>query len=134
MLPDPFWQRVDKSAECWLWTGQRNTDGYGQYKVKGVRKMVHRLAYEELVGPIPNGLTLDHLCRTRNCVNPGHLEPITNAENILRGESFSAVNARKMTCSRGHPFTPENTRIENGWRRCRACANEYQQAWQRRTA
>ena len=80
------------------------------------------MAYELLVGPIPEYLTLDHLCRVRNCVNPAHLEPVTSAENILRGMSSPAQNARKTECLNGHAFTVENTLINViGARVCRTC-------------
>lgn len=85
----------------------------------------HRVVYEELVGPIPDGLMLDHLCRVRHCVNPEHLEPVTNRENVLRGEGHSAKAARATHCLKGHPYAGENLRIlSNGWRRCRACHRE----------
>lgn len=95
--------------DCWEWTGRKQTAGYGQTFVGGRGVVVHRLAYEHLVGPIPDGLVLDHLCRNRTCVNPAHLEPVSNKDNILRGVGPSAINARKTHCRRGHEFTPENT-------------------------
>jgi hypothetical protein len=86
-------------------------------------KAAHRLFYEQLVGPIPDGLQLDHLCRVRHCVNPDHLEPVTQTANVLRGIGPTAVNAGKTHCVHGHPFTPDNTYInKQGNRHCRACA------------
>jgi len=119
-----FWERVHKTDGCWLWTGALNDEGYGA--VRGPNKKntrAHRFAYEITVGPIPPGLTLDHLCRTRNCVNPAHLEPVTNKENLLRGEGWAAKNARKTHCVHGHEFTPDNIYTIPGrtWRECRKC-------------
>lgn len=110
--PDDFWKRVDKTDTCWLWTGPTQPhNGYGRLGYRGRSVFAHRLAYELLVGPIPDGLTLDHLCRVRTCVNPLHLEPVTQRENTLRGDTIAAANARKTSCKRGHPFSPENTHI-----------------------
>ncbi len=80
-----FWAKVDRSGECWLWTGNVYRDGYGQFYVERRQVRAHRWAYESEVGPIPEGLVLDHLCRVRLCVRPSHLEPVTNRENLLRG-------------------------------------------------
>ena len=115
-MQNRFWSKVNKTAECWLWTGALNHYGYGAFHLDGNARMAHRLAYAWLVGPIPSGLTLDHLCRNRACVNPAHLEPVTLAENKRRGESPAAVNARKTKCLRGHPLT----RRSDG-RYCRVC-------------
>lgn len=126
-----FWQKVDRRGpdECWPWLGCKNGSGYGDLYIDGRTRRAHRFAYELLVGPIPSGLTLDHLCRTRHCVNPAHLEPVTNKENLMRGVSFSALNAKKTHCKRGHEFTPENTvRPRDGRRRCRTCLNDRQRA------
>lgn len=79
----------------------------------------HRVAYEEIMGPVPEGLELDHLCRTRSCVNPSHLEPVTHRENMNRGD---VATRRKTHCPKGHPYDEENTGIYNGYRNCRACA------------
>lgn len=72
---------------CWIWLGELNRNGYGRVCVKGKRPVAHRHVYETLVGPIPEGLLLDHLCRVRCCVNPSHLEPVTPKENTLRGDA-----------------------------------------------
>jgi len=110
---------------CWPWVGSINPYGYGQARVgsraAGTSRMVgaHRAMYEVAVGPIPDGLQLDHLCRVRHCVNPLHLEPVTKYVNGIRGESFSAINARKTHCPRGHPYDSRN--VSNGGRMCSCC-------------
>lgn len=108
---------------CWLWEGC-TSDGYGIIGIgkSGIMR-VHRASYEIHVGPIPEGMTLDHLCRVRNCMNPRHMEVVTRGENVLRGMGRSAQNARKTECVHGHEFTPENTYIElgSGKRSCRMC-------------
>ncbi len=121
-----FWLKVAKQENgCWLWTGQ-TLRGYG--RTSGSNKFAHRAAYVMVKGPIPAGLTIDHLCRNHGCVNPAHLEAVTNRENILRGDSRSAQNARKTCCKRGHPFDAENTYIRPNriGRQCRACHAAYQ--------
>lgn len=104
---------------CWEWTGVRTSDGYGQ--IYGRMQMAHRVMYELLVGPIPEGLELDHLCRNPWCVRPDHLEPVTTRENVLRGVGISAVNARKTECLKGHSLSGENLYLHRGKRRCRTC-------------
>lgn len=122
-----FWERVSIGGpdDCWPWLGVRTYNGYGRFKLTARKSPVraHRLAYEEMVGPIPEGLVIDHLCRNRLCVNPDHLEPVTNRENLLRGEGIAAINAAKTHCVKGHPFDEVNTYIEpsNGKRKCRTC-------------
>lgn len=120
-MDDPFFSKVDKSGSCWLWTASRDRYGYGQVRIGGKQKRAHRVAYELLVGPIPSGLQVDHLCRVRHCVNPAHMELVTSRVNTLRGQSLQAINAQKTHCKRGHEFTPANTQIYGTWRRCRAC-------------
>ena len=119
-----FWQKVDRRGldECWPWRGALTNGGYGHFSVTNKSVMAHRWAYEYEVGPVPDGLQLDHLCRTRVCVNLRHLEPVTGKVNILRGDSPSAKNARKTHCKRGHEFTSDNTYVwRGGERKCREC-------------
>ncbi len=106
-------------GHCHLWIGSIHAEGYGVYS----DVLAHRIVYELTLGPIPAGLTLDHLCRVRPCVNPRHLEPVTLAVNVLRGESLPARNARKTHCPKGHPYDASNTYVNprTGWRLCRAC-------------
>jgi len=115
-----FWARVDRQeAGCWNWTGALNSAGYGHVGRDGGVRRTHRVAYELLVGPIPEGLHLDHLCRNRACCNPEHLEPVTNAENIRRAA------AAKTHCKNGHPYTAENVYVRpTGSRYCTPCRIE----------
>ena len=115
-LPDRFWSKATPCpmSGCWLWTGYAHRSGYGFIgmgsKTDGTRRPhpAHRVAYEALVGPVRDGLHMDHLCRQRCCVNPAHLEPVTSAENTRRG--FAGIhNARKTHCPHGHEYTTENT-------------------------
>jgi hypothetical protein len=134
-----FWSKVDRNGPlgCWIWTAQTNRFGYGQFTIsdpsrkRGIPASAHRVAWELTHGKIPDGLYIDHLCRTRSCVNPDHLEPVTNRVNILRGVSPAAISARKTHCKHGHEFTPENTyRPARGGRQCIAC----RRARERRTS
>lgn len=123
-----LWSGLDKSGAngCWLWTRAVDAYGYGAIRAGGTMRKTHRLAYELLAGPIPDGLQLDHLCRVRHCANPSHLEPVTSRENSQRG-----VKAKQETCQRGHHFDAENTRRRaNGRRTCRRC--EFQRRHARR--
>lgn len=112
---------------CWLYAGARTDRGYGVVQLgRGIgTAKAHRVVYEAEVGPIPAGLTLDHLCRTPACVNPAHLQPVTRAENTRRqlAHGHPRAGMRPEACKRGHLFTPENTRTDaRGSRHCRACA------------
>ncbi|MEU8886711.1 HNH endonuclease [Streptomyces sp. NPDC048442] len=135
-----FGNAVAAKSGCIIWTGATNADRYGRLKVDGAECATHRVAYTLVVGPIPQGLHLDHLCHTRDttcpggrtclhrrCINPYHLEPVTGRINILRGRAASAVNAVKTKCPRGHLYDVANTRVDkNGKRHCRACRAYYQ--------
>ena len=135
-FPATFWENVTPGAaddECWLWSGTVSADGYGRFSMSADggrqrRLAAHRVAYELEVGPIPEGLTLDHVrargCVHRHCVNPAHLEPVTGRENILRGDTFQARNAAKTHCPQGHPYSGENLRSYNGTRYCLTCKRE----------
>lgn len=111
---------------CWEWTG-RSCKGYGRLSIKGTDHLAHRLAYEVFIGPIPEGLVLDHVvargCRTTLCVNPNHLEAVTQAENLARSANTMQAIKRTWThCVNGHPFNAANTRWEKrGVRKCRTC-------------
>lgn len=130
-----FWRRVDASGVCWEWTACRSR-GYGRFargpEHGSATVFAHRWAYEHLVGPIPEGLVLDHRCRNTICVNPDHLEPVTIGENVRRGRNWK----RELThCKRGHAFSPENTlRRDEGGRKCRTCNSATARAWRRARA
>lgn len=113
---------INWETGCWEWEGARNSYGYGSIQYQQQGHGVHRLAWLVLVGPIPPGLELDHLCRVRHCLNPAHLEPVTNRVNNLRGQTFAAANAAKTRCPQGHEYDPLNTYTDPAGRRhCRAC-------------
>jgi hypothetical protein len=125
-LAERFWDKVRVNPEtgCWEWTAHLIRNGYGHFRWQGKMRRAHRLAYEALVGEIPEGFQLDHLCRTRNCVNPDHVEPVTPQENTLRGDTIAARHAAKTHCPQGHPYDEENTFIRKGrggGRGCRTC-------------
>lgn len=126
-LPDRFWSKCipEPMSGCWLWFATTTPQGYGRVGTGGhTTEYAHRLAYMTLVGPIPEGLELDHKCTQRCCANPAHTEPVTHKVNCQRG-SAGEVNGARMRaithCPRGHEYTPENTRISNGSRHCREC-------------
>lgn len=123
-----FEASVERTAGCWYWIGRIGQSGYGYLNEGDAAHLAHRWSYQHHIGPIPEGLSLDHLCRVTYCVNPAHLEPVTHRENVLRGTGPSARHARLTHCKYGHPFDEANTYInpKNGWRGCRACNREKQ--------
>lgn len=120
---------IDTSTGCWIFTGGVTANGYGQIRLgriaEGNRRLeyAHRLAYEVFVGPIPDGYCLDHLCRRPSCVFPNHLQPVTQAEKVRRGDSGLHLKV-KTHCPQGHPYSEENTSIYRGGRFCRHCRRD----------
>ena len=125
---------------CWRWQGRTMPhEGYGVLSTREDGKththLAHRVAYETFVGPISDGLQLDHLCRVRDCVNPAHLEPVTPRENVMRSPiAQAALNAAKTHCPQGHPYDEANTYRTPRGRVCRACAREQQRRYRERKA
>ena len=114
-----FFDKVLIGDDCWEWQASVRANGYGQFNLNGAKK-AHRVSYALLVGDIPNSLQLDHLCRNRRCVNPKHLEPVTQQENLRRGAAV------RTACPQGHPWDEMNTYWYGGTRLCRACNRERQ--------
>ena len=120
-------QRIwpDPETDCWLWTGWKTKQGYGQYAFRHLGRywtvMAHRAVWEMTHGSVPP--ELDHICEVRACVNPDHLRAMDHRENTLRGTSPAALHARQTHCVHGHEFTPENTYVtpSDGSRGCRTC-------------
>lgn len=137
-----FYSKVNKNGSvpahrpelgpCWMWKGRPSDRGYGYFWFDGKKRLAHRFSYENLVGPIPDGLVIDHLCRNTMCVNAlGHLEPVTDRVNILRGEAPPARNILKDSCGEGHPFDEENTYWYPGGkeRGCKTCRRQHWREW-----
>lgn len=139
-LPNRFWLKVSVQPNgCWQWAGAPDKDGYGTFYRNGRNQRAHRVSYGVLIGPIPAGLEMDHLCHTRDkscdgsqckhrsCVNPSHLEPVTRVENNRRNEDNrrnalgQIPHATRTHCPAGHEYTAENTYMYRQWRQCRAC-------------
>ncbi|APD18791.1 HNH endonuclease [Streptomyces phage Raleigh] len=120
----PWSLRRDCPGPCHLWDGAQNEKGYGTFWVAGRTVKAHRYAYEQHLGPIPAGLEVDHRCRRRECVAPGHLEAVTHRVNVLRSTNHVAQRAAVTHCPAGHAYDQPNTiRAKDGTRKCRACKN-----------
>lgn len=132
---DRFNNMVVRTAKCWLWTGSMDGNGYGMFADQGRTFRAHRWMYEHAVAPIGEGLVLDHLCRTPSCVNPAHLEPVTNDENLERGWGRRIKNGWINNCINGHEYTSENTYVNpKGRLVCRACSHESRRRYEQRKA
>lgn len=115
---------------CWFYSGYKQKKGYGMMSAWGQLQGAHRISFKIFKGKIPIRKFLDHLCRNPSCVNPEHLEVVTNKENVLRGIGVSAINKRKTKCINGHDFTKKNTLItKSGKRQCRKCRHDYQKIY-----
>ena len=141
-----FWSYVDKNGplaeadtlasglgRCWAWRAPLATNGYARVQADGKKQYAHRVSYRLAGHLIPDDLVLDHLCRNRGCVNPAHLEPVTQGENVRRGTAGDALRA-KTHCPQGHPYDEANTRMSRGSRLCRACGKAKRKRAQRRVA
>ena len=121
---------VDSETGCWRWCRLVNAAGYSKFFYYGKLGYGHRYAWEYWRGAIPAGLTIDHLCRNRCCVNPDHLDVVSLRTNLMRGNSLSTINARKTHCPRGHPL--DNRQPPAGGRRCKTCNRLQSRAFRER--
>lgn len=122
-----FWKYAnpEPNTGCWLWSGAGDEKGYGFVRSRGANYRAHRLAWEILRSPIPDGLTIDHLCKVKCCVNPDHMEVVSSVENTLRAETWSGRNSRRTACPSGHPYVGDNIKWQEGRRYCRECQRKY---------
>lgn len=127
-VEERFWSKVDGDGDCWEWMAGACSSGYGTFSTDGKEIGAHRWAYEHLVGPIPDSLHIDHLCRNRRCVNPDHLEPVTQMENVRRGLAGERMRVRTH-CPMGHPYDVMKANGRRGCKRCmRAACRRYYHA------
>lgn len=128
-----FWNKVEKTDSCWIWTGARMKYGYGRANIgRGTIRFAHRVSYALFHGEAPDSLVIDHLCRVPQCVRPEHLEAVTQRENVMRSSSPAAFHSKKTHCPYGHPYADENLRVYAGSRNCIICIRERYQASKRR--
>lgn len=119
-----FWAKVEKTEDCWNWTAGHR-EGYGHFRVdQATAWPAHRLSYTWLIGPIPDGLNLDHLCRNTFCVRPSHLQPVTQLENVWRSPTHDQWQRLKTHCLKGHPYSGDNLYVHKGRRHCKTCRRE----------
>lgn len=130
---DRFMAKVspEPNTGCWLWTAHLSQTGYGRFAHEGKAKEAYRVSYEMFVGEVPTGLDLDHKCRVRSCVNPDHLEPVTRAVNVQRGNArFAGLRMLAKThCPRGHEYSGDNLIQYRGSRYCKSCKHEQHRKW-----
>lgn len=131
ILPPHIARKIAMEPGCWRWMAAVDDKGYGRVGFEGAVRLAHRVVYALFRGPIPDGFTLDHLCRNRACVNPAHLEPVTSRENTVRGMGPTAINTRKTQCPRGHTDYVART-SEPGKRKCRTCRAADTRRWRYR--
>jgi hypothetical protein len=134
-----FLAYIEITPSCWLWTASLDKDGYGTMQANHKKIHVHRFSYEHFVGPIPEGLTVDHVCHNANpdcrggrdcqhrrCIRPDHLEPVPDRINLIRGNSPFVLNSRKTHCKHGHEYSEVNTYVaRRGTRHCRTCRQRW---------
>jgi len=133
MDDESFWSKVDARGPCWEWrTAESGHYGEAPRAYRGISRLAHRVSYTILVGPIPVGLVLDHICRNPRCVNPDHLEPVTQGTNFRRGYHRSAVAHRGGVCVAGHLMTPENTMVRGRKKTCRECNRQWQREYRQK--
>lgn len=113
-VEERFWEKVDKTGDCWLWQASKNGVGYGAFSVNQTWVMAHRFSYELAKGPIPAGMVIDHICRVRACVRPEHLDAVSFQVNVLRAVA-------RTHCPQGHLYTPDNLYVSKGHNKCREC-------------
>ena len=124
-----FWSKVEKTSSCWNWIGAIGSAGYGNFGIDNRTYRAHRVSYEWLHGPIPAGLVIDHLCRNKRCVNPDHLEPVTDRVNTIRGDGpriTSELGRARTHCKHGHSLSGANLYVQKktGYRYCRECMRQ----------
>lgn len=131
-LKNRLLNRIDKTPNgCWNYTRSKSVKGYGKLSAWGRMWLAHRVSYTIFVAPIPEGKSIDHLCRNPSCINPNHLEPVSNRENLMRGIGIAAKNSRKTHCINGHALSGENLRLKKSRRGriCKKCNSDHWRKW-----